>query len=175
MKTVHAGLDNDPENFALQLTLAGIQEIKGDYEAAISEYEAILKNQPGSMIVANNLASLLADHRDDKASLERANSIATMLRKSDIPQFKDTLGWIAYRRDDYSSAIPLLEGAGTALPNNALVHYHLGLTYLAAGQGTNASEQLKKAKELAPNDEALRIKIDAALKSAAEKTEKDKG
>jgi tetratricopeptide (TPR) repeat protein len=175
IKVLRAGLEADSQNFTLQLTLAGIQEIKGDYEAAISEYETILKNQPGSMIVANNLASLLADHRDDKASLERANSIAALLRRSDIPQFKDTLGWIAYRRDDFSAALPLLEGAGTAMPNNALVHYHLGLTYLAAGQEANASEQLKKAKELAPNDEALRTKIDAALKSAAEKTEKNKG
>ena len=43
-----------------------------EYEAATSEYEHIVSKQPGSMIAANNLASLLSNHRTDKASLERA-------------------------------------------------------------------------------------------------------
>ena len=96
--------------------LAGLLEAKKDYEAAIAEYDALLKDQPGSLIVANNLASLLADYRTDKASLERANSLAVILKKSEIPQFKDTLGWVSYQRQDYRAALPLLEDAaeGTA-------------------------------------------------------------
>jgi cellulose synthase operon protein C len=169
-KTIREGLEQIPQNFALELTSAGLQELKGDYEAAISEYEAMLKQQPGSMVVANNLASLLADHRTDKASLDRANELALILTKSQIPQFKDTLGWVAYRRSDYNTAIPLLEGAGAALPNNALVLYHLGMGYLATGQDAKAAEQFKKARELAPNDTELKLKIDAANKNLADKS-----
>jgi hypothetical protein len=40
---------------------------RSDYEAAIAEYEILLKQDPGSLIVANNLASLLSDRRTDKA------------------------------------------------------------------------------------------------------------
>jgi Tfp pilus assembly protein PilF len=169
IKTIHQGLEQIPQNFALELASAGLQELKGDYEAAIAEYEVMLKQQPGSMVVANNLASLLADHRTDKASLDKANELALMLTKSQIPQFKDTLGWVAYRRDDYNTAIPLLEGAGAELPNNPLVRYHLGMTYLATGQDTKAAEQFKKARELAPNDAELRLKIDAANKNLSDK------
>ena len=42
------------------------------FDAAISEYQGLLAKDPGSLIVANNLASLLADHRTDKASLDQA-------------------------------------------------------------------------------------------------------
>jgi len=44
-------------------------------------------------IVANNLASLLLDHPAEPSRLKRAQSVAAMLRRSQIPQFKDTLGW----------------------------------------------------------------------------------
>ena len=170
LKIIQAGLKQLPKSFALHLTLAGVLEAKGDYEAAITEYESMLKDQPDSLIVANNLASLLADHRTDKASLEKASSLATILTKSQVPQFKDTLGWIAYLRGDYANAMSLLQAAVTNLPNNALVHYHLGMSYRAAGQEANASEQFKKARELAPNDAELKKKIDAALKRDSEKT-----
>ena len=80
--------------------MAGTLEQAHEYEAAISEYEQILSKHPGSMIAANNLASLLSDHRNDKASLERAHTLVASLRETRVPQFKDTLGWISYRRDD---------------------------------------------------------------------------
>ena len=169
ISTIQKGLQEQPASFALRLTLAGLLEAKREYEPAIAEYESMLKDQPGSMVVANNLASLLTDHRTDKASLERANSLASLLKKSQIPQFKDTIGWIAYQRGDYPAASSLLEGAVAQLPNIPTVHYHLGMTYLATGQDSKASEQFKKARELAPNDTELNTKIDAALKGQSAK------
>jgi tetratricopeptide (TPR) repeat protein len=164
-KVIRAGLQEQPKSFDLQLTLAGLMEAKGEYEPAIAEYESMLKDQPGSLIVANNLASLLADRRTDKASLEKANSLAVLLTKSQVPQFADTVGWINYRRGDYTVAVSLLENAVAKLPNLPLVRYHLGMGYLATGQDAKASEQFKKARELAPNDADLNAKIAAALKN----------
>src|SRR5258708_40360597 len=115
------------------------------------------------MIVANNLASLLADHRKDKPSLVRAGYLAGVLKNTDIPQFKDTLGWISYLQGDYPAAISYLEDAASKLPNLALVQYHLGMRYLAAGQNEKASDRFKKGSELAPNDMKLKAKIDDAL------------
>ena len=111
LKTLQAGLQELPGNSTLRLTLAGTLELRGDFEGAITQYEAMLKDQPGSMVVANNLASLLSDHRSDKESLDRAYAIAAPLTKSPVPNFKDTLGWLNYRRGDYRNAIPLLEDA----------------------------------------------------------------
>ena len=166
-KVIQAGLGERPESFALRLALAGLFELKGDHEAAIAEYERLIKQQPGSLVVANNLASLLSDYRSDQASLDRAYALAAGLRKIDAPQFKDTLGWVHYQRGEHKAALPLLEEAATALPNLAMVHYHLGLTYAAVGDNTKAAEQLKKALELTPNDGQLGEKIKTALKKSA--------
>jgi len=165
-KVIEAGLREQPESFALRLALAGLFELKGDYDSAIAQYEQLLKQQPGSLVVANNLASLLSDHRSDKASLERAYTVAASLRKVQVPQFKDTLGWVHYQRGEHKAALPLLEEAATELPNIALVRYHLGVTYVAVGDNAKAAEQLKKALELAPNDNQLGEKVKAALKKA---------
>jgi tetratricopeptide (TPR) repeat protein len=162
LKVTNAGLKRQPNNFALHLALADILERSGNYDGAIAEYENLLNEDSGSMVVANNLASLLADHRSDKPSLDRAVQLATMLQKSPLPQFKDTLGWVKYREGDYKAALPLLDDAATALPN-ALVHYHLGMTYLATGQAGKAAEQFKTALAQPLADPGLADEIRAAL------------
>jgi tetratricopeptide (TPR) repeat protein len=166
-KVLRAGLKELPDSASLQLTLAGLSERKGDYETAISEYESMLDRQPGNLIVINNLASLLSDRRSDKASLDKAQSLAASLRKSPVPQFKDTLGWISYREGDYKSAVSLFEEAAANLPNLATVRYHLGMSYVATGQLSKASEQLKKALDLSP-DRELADQIRAALQKAGQ-------
>ena len=166
LNVIRAGLKEQPDSVILHLALAGILERKGDYEAAISEYQYMLAQQPGSLIAANNLASLLSDHRTDKTSLERAQSLVASLRNSPVPQFKDTLGWVSYRRGDFKAAVPLLEEAAAALPYQAVVHYHLGMGYVAMGQATRASEEFKKALTKTPNGE-LEETIKAGLRTTA--------
>ena len=162
LNVTRAGLKEQPDNFVLHLGLAAIFEQTGDYESAISEYEKLLQKDPNSVVVANNLVSLLTDYRTDKASLDQAQMLATGLRKYQVPQFKDTLGWVSYHQGDYKTAVPLLEDAVKGLPNLALVHYHLGMSYAAAGQTQKAVEQFKTALGQTP-DHGLEEKIRAAL------------
>ena len=84
-----------------------------------------------------------------------------------MPSFKDTLGWIYYQQGDYKNAIPLLEQAAAELPDRPLVRYHLGMSYIAIGELAKATEQLKKAHELALDNSALQTKIKAAQEKAA--------
>jgi tetratricopeptide (TPR) repeat protein len=165
IKVVRSGIQQQPDVIPLHMILASTLERKADYESAISEYEFILGKQPGNLIAANNLASLLLDYRTDTASLKKTQSLAAILRKSEIPQFKDTLGWSSYHQGDYRSAVSLSEEAVAALPDQATARYHLGMGYIATGQLSKASEQLKKALELAPNNELAQ-----EIRSALEKT-----
>jgi cellulose synthase operon protein C len=165
IKVVRSGIQQQPDVISLHMILAGALERKADYESAISEYEFILGKQPGNLIAANNLASLLLDHRTDMASLKKTQSLAAILRKSEIPQFKDTLGWASYHQGDYRSAVSLSEEAVAALPDQAVTRYHLGMGYIATGQFGRASEELKKALELAPNNELAQ-----EIRSALQKT-----
>ena len=166
LKVIRRGLQQQPDSFTLRLVLAGLLEIKGDYEAAISEYEIMHKQDSGSMVVANNLASLLTDQRSDRASHERAYALALGLRKSQVPQFKDTLGWIHYHRGEHKMAQPYLEEAVAELPDFALVRYHAGMNYVALGEAAKASEHLKKALELASADAPLGEKIRIAMQQS---------
>lgn len=160
------GLRVEPTSSPLLLAYAETLELNGDFEGAMKTYERMLKDQPGSLIVINNLASLLAEHRGDEASLDRASKLAQGLARSEVPQFKDTLGWIGSRRGEYKTAIPLLESAAAALPANATVRYHLAVTYIKAGESEKGATELRKAAELVGEEEkALAAKIADALKS----------
>ena len=166
LKVTRAAIGEQPGNFSLRLLLAQLHESNSNFELAISEYESLLRQQPGSVVVANNLASLLLDHRTDAASLEKAGVLAGRLRKSPVAHFKDTLGWLHYRRAEFKTAIALLEEAAAELPDLPIVHYHLGLSYVANGQNEKGAEQLKKALELLPNGGISEEAIRAALKKA---------
>jgi tetratricopeptide (TPR) repeat protein len=165
IKVVRSGIKQRPDAMSLHMILASIFERKADFEAAISEYQSLLDQEPNNLVAANNLASLLLDRRTDSASLKKAQSLAILLRKSEIPQFKDTLGWASYQQGDYRTAVFLAEQAAAALPDQAAIQYHLGMSYIATGQLTKASEQLKKALPLT-SDVQLEEQIRSALKKA---------
>src|SRR5581483_9002815 len=150
------GIQQRPDLIELQMGLASALERKGDYESAISQYGSILDRYPGDLIASNNMASLLLDYRrDSPSSMQKAQAITTVLRNSQVPQFKDTLGWVKYQQGDYSGAVSLCEEAVAALPDQAAVRYHLGMAYAALGRPEKASEQLNKALELAPQGPLL--------------------
>jgi tetratricopeptide (TPR) repeat protein len=164
MAVLQSGLREQPSAANLRLSQAAIFEARKDFDKAIAEYDAMLKDDPGSMVVANNLASLLTDRRGDQASLDKAAAVSAVLTKSQLPQFKDTLGWVYYRKGDYRRALPLLEEGVNGLPQNGWARYHLAMAYAAVGDHTKAAEQFTKADELASNDAELKEKISAAKK-----------
>jgi tetratricopeptide (TPR) repeat protein len=164
LNVLRAGLREQPGSLPLRLAQAGILELSGNVEAAIEQYEILLKEQPGSLVIANNLASLMSEHRKDQASLDRAYVLAKSLAESPLPQFKDTMGWISHLRGDHRRAIALLEEAVAGLPKDPLVRYHLGMSYVAAGQAERGNAELRTAADLVPpGREALTEKIKTAI------------
>jgi pentatricopeptide repeat protein len=159
---IQAGLRELPADVNLRLALAGLQIQKGDNDAAIAQYESILKDQPKSVVAINNLVSLLLD-RPDKDSLNRAFALSDDLKSTNVPQFQDTYGWAQYKRGDYKSAVSVLENAATKAPKLAALHYHLGMSYKAAGAVDKAEEQFKAALDLEPDGTTLKQNIQAAM------------
>ena len=153
-QVLDVGLANSPTSETLLWIKAGALEQQGEIDAAIAIYEQLYTADSGNVIIANNLASLIATHKADDASLDRAFRIARRLRGMDVPAFQDTYGWIAYRRGDYADALDYLKPASEALPGDPLVQYHLGMTYHALGQPRAAQDALTKALEIA-GDTAL--------------------
>ena len=65
-----------------------------------------------------------------------------------MPQFQDTLGWIAYRRGNYQEALSYLEPAAQGLLDDALTQFHLGMTLDALKRPTDARRVLTQAVAL---------------------------
>lgn len=136
-------VDNDA---ALKLQLAVLMEQRGDVAAAIAEYRTLYEKNPTSIVIANNLASLLTDHQsDDPAVLELAKQIAEPLKGSQVPAFQDTYGWILYLNGDYEGAVEKLRSAIEGLPENPWVNFHLGMTYAKLNETSGARQHLEKA------------------------------
>lgn len=148
-KVLTAAVEQHSSDVALRLLLAGVYERTGRPKEAIAQYEILFEASPQSSVVANNLASLLAEYGTDDASLEKAHSIASRFRSSEIPHFLDTLGWVYYRQGKFEQAVTLLKRAAQRLTDMEIVHYHLGMAYKEMGRKDLAIESLETAVKLA--------------------------
>jgi tetratricopeptide (TPR) repeat protein len=142
------GLDSIPGDLTLRLSRAGVYELTGRYNEAISLYEDMFKERPGVDVIANNLASLLTEHSKDKAALNRAYELAQRFQHSDVPQFKDTFAWASYKVGKATVAVESLKAAIKQLPDLPVLRYHLGMSYLALNKKEEAKKELEKAIEL---------------------------
>lgn len=156
---IEEGLSLTPDQPDLLWAKASYHEQAGEIDAAIGIYEALYERNSASVVVANNLASLISTYRDDPESTERAYVVARRLRGSEVPAFQDTYGWLAYKRGEYLEAVEYLEAAATGLPDDAMVQAHLGFTYLALERRDAALETLRRAVDIAgEGDQRDRIK-----------------
>jgi tetratricopeptide (TPR) repeat protein len=126
--------------------LAGLQESRGQNDAAIATYEEALQRYPRSQPMANNLAMMLVTYRaQDKASLERAAKVVEVLAGSDQPALLDTVGWVKYHNGALAEALPLLQQAAEKAPQSAAIKYHLGMAQLRNGDRAAARLSLQTA------------------------------
>lgn len=148
-----------PDDVNLMWAQASVLERDGKIEEAIAIYETLYERNSNSVVVANNLASLITTYRTDIESLERAWKIARRLRDAEIPALQDTYGWITHRRGNSEEALPYLQSAAEGLPEDPLVQYHLGVVYQTLNQPAEALAQFRRAVEAAgPADQRDQIK-----------------
>ncbi|WP_299819504.1 tetratricopeptide repeat protein [uncultured Jannaschia sp.] len=146
---IEEGLTHLPDDPRLLWGKASFLEQDNQIDAAIEVYETLYERNSDSVVVVNNLASLLATYRDDPESLDRAWTIARRMRDTELPPMQDTYGWIAHKRGDSEAALPYLESAASGLPDDPLVQYHLGEVYRALGRPADALARMERAVNLA--------------------------
>lgn len=141
-----------PQDAQAQSYLGMIAEAAGDQSRAIGFYQKSLQLQPEQPVVQNNLAYLMADSGGNTdVALTMAQAAQRAMPNS--PDTSDTLAWVYYKKGVYSSALDLLQGAVKTSPNNASIHYHMGLVYEKLNNKTAAQASLKKAVENANGSE----------------------
>ena len=130
--------------------LANVFERKGDYDAAIKEYQFVADRQPTNLVVANNLASLLFERRADENSRQRALALSLLLEGTSVPRLKDTRAWASYIQGDFRTAVKPSEEAVADSPEQPIARFHLGMAYVAVNEPIKASEQFRGRWSSAP-------------------------
>lgn len=142
------GIAAAPDNVGLLARRAVQHEKDGEFGKAIALYERVYARAPGLPMIANNLASLLADHGGgDPAVTARAYAIASRLKQSEVPQFRDTYGWTRHLHGEHDEALAYIEPLTEALPDNPWIWYHLGEVYAALNRRGEARTALETALE----------------------------
>lgn len=136
---------------AVGLALALLHERQGQIAEAVQTYERMLQRMPGDQTAANNLAYLLAEKRQDRASLQRALELARRFENSASAPLLDTYGWVLYRTGQYRDAVNVLSRARQKAPDAPPVLFHLGMAQLKAGDTEDGRRNLQGAIEKRPN------------------------
>lgn len=140
-----AGVVDTLNAIPLRIELANYAQRAGDYEKAIQQYEAALAQQADNVLLANNLAMLIVTYKKDAEGLARARQLAERLATSDNPSYLDTAGWVQTVSGDYQRALPIMQQALNAAPNEPIIQYHLAMAYLGSNDKANAARYLEQA------------------------------
>ncbi len=123
---------------AAQLVLAA-----GDLAAARDRLQALLHRFPGHAGAANDLAWVLASHRED---LDRALELAERAWASEPgPAVADTLATVQLVRGEPESALALLDEALQRWPDDPTLHFRRGRALVATGREAEARAEFERA------------------------------
>ncbi|MFC1516647.1 tetratricopeptide repeat protein, partial [Thermodesulfobacteriota bacterium] len=140
-------LDKDPKQVGPHMLLGTIYDMQRRFDLSEKHYREALNINPDFAPAANNLAYLLVESgKNIDEALELALNAKEKLPGD--PSVMDTLGWVYYKKGLYENAISEFEDSLERMPDNAVVHYHLGLAHYKAGDKKRAEEELKKALSL---------------------------
>lgn len=147
VQTIDDALEANPDSGNILWAKASALEREGNTEEAIAIYERLYADNSNSVVIANNLASMLTTYRRDEDSLARAEVVSRRLRGTEIPAMQDTYGWILHRTGQSEEALSYLESAAAALTEDPAVQYHLAVVYHALGRTEEAKDQIRIAVE----------------------------
>lgn len=137
---VAAWLKAHPGDNAVRLHFATLS-MATDNKAAISQFEAILKQEPNNVGALNNLALAYYKEKDPKA-LEYAEKAAALAPAN--PAVMDTLGFLLVDKGDAKRGLSYLEKAVAAAPNAINIRYNLALAQAKTGDKENARKSFEE-------------------------------
>jgi len=127
-----------PSNLDLLYARALVASEMRRLDIAEDDFRAIIASQPNHANALNALGYTLADQTDRYEEAEGFISRALELRPQDA-HILDSMGWVAYRMNDFKKAIEFLEKAFAASPEVEIAA-HLGEVLWEAGQQEKANE-----------------------------------
>lgn len=147
-------IKDNPHEGRFSLLAGQLFEMQQNWDQAKAMYQQALAVSPDDPQAANNLAYVILEHG---GNVDVAMNMAQTARRGmpNSSNAADTLGWAYYQKGIYHSAIDQFQEAlrlneRNGAPDNATVHYHLGLAYEKVNQNALARQQLEKTLKLKP-------------------------
>lgn len=134
-----------PQDLAVRRMAADFYARSGNYAAARTAYEALLKTVPGDASVLNNLANVLLRLKDPSAVAMAEQALAKDPANATTI---DTLGWTLFQLGGSTQAdraLQLLRDARLREPGNHSIRYHLAVVLAQLGRKTEAREEVEAA------------------------------
>jgi putative PEP-CTERM system TPR-repeat lipoprotein len=129
-----------PDDAPAHFSLASFLQSENNFAAAKAQYEIILKQNPDSAPVLNNLALIYLRDGDPRA-LDYARRAEVLAPGN--PVIADTLGWIMAQKNDPAGGLALLQRAHGLVPADLNIQYHLAFALNATGKKADATTLLK--------------------------------
>jgi tetratricopeptide (TPR) repeat protein len=148
-------IKDNPHEVVFYILAGELYESKQNWDQAKAMYQQALGVSADNPLASNNLAYVILEQG---GNVDVAMNMAQTARRGSPNRgdFADTLGWAYYQKGIYQSAINQFQEAlrlneKNGSPDDAVVHYHLGLAYQKANQKALARQQLEKAVKLKPD------------------------
>ncbi len=150
-------IKDNPREVRFYVLSGELYESKQDWDHAKGMYQQALSIQPDHPLASNNLAYVILE-QGGNVDVALAMAQTARRRMPDWPNAADTLGWAYFQKGIYQSAISQFQEAlrlteKRGAPDDATIHYHLGLAYEKSNQNALARQQLEKALKLSPNNQ----------------------
>ena len=142
-------IKDNPREVTFYILCGELYEAQKDWDHAKGMYQQALVISPDHPLASNNLAYVILQQG---GNIDVAMGLAQTARRGmpDSPNAADTLGWAYYQKGIYQSAINQFQealrlGEKRGDPEDADLHYHLGLAYQKDNKASLARQQLEKA------------------------------
>jgi Tfp pilus assembly protein PilF len=132
-------LEAHSDDLGAHLALANAHIIDSRTDAAVKQYQKVLKLDKDNLVALNNLAWYLRDSQPKQALeyAQRANDIAP-----DAPTMMDTLAVVMLKNGQAKQAQRVMDRALKFAPNNLTMRYHSAMIDAAAGDRSTAELKL---------------------------------
>lgn len=131
-----------PKDVIAQNTLANAYVRDGQFAAAKTAFETLLKLTPDDSDALNNLANVLLRLKDPRAIAVAEQAVAKAPANYNAI---DTLGWALFQSGQTDRALQLLRDARLRQPASPEIRYHLAAVLAKTGRNNEAREELEAA------------------------------
>lgn len=131
-----------PKDARTQKALADGYARTGNFAAARTAYQALIKITPEDGDALNNLANVMLRLKDPAAIHVAEQAVA---KSPNNPNAIDTLGWALFQGGQTDRALQLLRDARLRDPGHPEIRYHLAVVLAQTGRKTEAKEELEAA------------------------------